>query len=239
MNALVQSKAAGYTRGMKPHATIPYTALPAMSDAERIAAAEAFRDHVGKRRTCRMFTDAPVPRAVIAAAIEAAGTAPSGANHQPWHFAAISSPEVKHRIRLAAEEEEAAFYASRAGQEWLEALAPLGTDEDKGFLDLAPWLIVVFGQRRGGIEPGESRQNYYVTESVGIACGLLLAALHAAGLATLTHTPSPMGFLREICGRPADEKPVMLIVVGLPAADATVPEYATRKKPLAQISSWL
>ncbi len=239
MNALVQSKAARYTRGMKPHATIPYTALPAMSDAERIAAAEAFRDHVGKRRTCRMFTDAPVPRAVIAAAIEAAGTAPSGANHQPWHFAAISSPEVKHRIRLAAEEEEAAFYASRAGQEWLEALAPLGTDEDKGFLDLAPWLIVVFGQRRGGIEPGESRQNYYVTESVGIACGLLLTALHNAGLATLTHTPSPMGFLRDICGRPANEKPLMLVVAGHPAPDATVPVHATRKKPLDQIASWL
>ena len=239
MNALVRAKAAGYTRGMKPHATIPYTALPAMSDAERIAAAEAFRDHIGKRRTCRMFTDAPVPRAVIAAAIEAAGTAPSGANHQPWHFAAISSPEVKHRIRLAAEEEEAAFYASRAGQEWLEALAPLGTDEDKEFLDIAPWLIVVFGQRRGGIEPGESRQNYYVTESVGIACGLLLTALHSAGLATLTHTPSPMGFLREICGRPADEKPLMLIVAGHPAPGATVPVHATRKKPLDQIASWL
>jgi nitroreductase len=224
---------------MKPHATIPYTALPAIADAERIAAAEAFRDHVAARRTCRMFADTPVPRAVIEAAIAAAGTAPSGANHQPWHFAAIASPDIKHRIRLAAEREEREFYATRAGQEWLGALAPLGTDEDKSFLDVAPWLIVVFGQRRGGIAPGDRRQNYYVTESVGIASGLLLTALHSAGLATLTHTPSPMGFLREICGRPSDEKPVMLIVAGHPAADATVPVYATRKKPLHQIASWL
>lgn len=224
---------------MKPHATIAYSALPAMTDADRIAAAEAFRDHVAARRTCRMFADAPVPRAVIAAAIAAAGTAPSGANHQPWHFAAIASPDIKHRIRLAAEKEEREFYASRAGQEWLEALAPLGTDEDKSFLDIAPWLIVVFGQRRGGIEPGDTRQNYYVTESVGIACGLLLTALHSAGLATLTHTPSPMGFLREICERPADEKPLMLVVAGYPAPDATVPVYATRKKPLDQITTWL
>ena len=186
-----------------------------------------------------MFSDAPVPRAVIEAAIAAAGTAPSGANHQPWHFAAISSPDIKHRVRLAAEAEEREFYATRAGQEWLEALAPLGTDEDKSFLDVAPWLIVVFGQRRGGIEPGDTRQNYYVTESVGIACGLLLTALHGAGLATLTHTPSPMGFLRQICARPADEKPMMLVVAGHPAPDATVPLYAMRKKPLEQISSWL
>lgn len=224
---------------MKPHATIPYTALPAITDAERIAAAQAFRDHIAARRTCRMFADTSVPRAVIEAAIAAAGTAPSGANHQPWHFAAIASPDIKHRIRLAAEKEEREFYASRAGQEWLEALAPLGTDEDKRFLDVAPWLIVVFGQRRGGIEPDDTRQNYYVTESVGIASGLLLTALHSAGLATLTHTPSPMGFLREICGRPADEKPLMLIVTGHPAPDATVPVYATRKKPLDQITSWL
>lgn len=224
---------------MKPHATIPYTALPSITDADRVAAAEAFRNHVAARRTCRMFADILVPRAVIEAAIAAAGTAPSGANHQPWHFAAVSSPTIKHQIRMAAEAEEREFYASRAGQEWLEALAPLGTDEDKGFLDVAPWLIVVFGQRRGGIEPGDTRQNYYVTESVGIACGLLLTALHSAGLATLTHTPSPMGFLRDICGRPADEKPLMLIVTGHPAPDATVPVYATRKKPLDQITTWL
>lgn len=191
------------------------------------------------RRTCRMYSPSPVPREVIEQAILAAGTAPSGANHQPWHFAVITSPDLKQRIRIAAEEEERAFYAGKAGQEWLEALAPLGTDPDKSFLEVAPYLIVVFGQRRGGIEPGVKKQNYYVTESVGIACGLLLATLHQAGLATLTHTPSPMGFLRELCGRPADEKPLMIIVAGLPAEDATIPEYATRKKPLEQIASWL
>lgn len=186
--------------------SIPYTALPELNDAARIARAAEFREQLASRRSCRMFSDKPVPRAVIEEAILAAGTAPSGANHQPWHFAVVSSPELKHRIRIAAEGEERAFYAGKAGQEWLEALTPLGTDSDKGFLDLAPWLIVVFGQRRGGIEPGDAKQNYYVTESVGIACGLLLATLHMAGLATLTHTPSPMGFLRGICGRPAHEK---------------------------------
>jgi len=218
---------------------IPYAALPVLSDGERIDRARAFRQLMDTRRSCRMFSDAPVPREVIEEAVLAAGTAPSGANHQPWHFAIVSTAELKHRIRLHAEEEEQAFYAGKAGQEWLEALAPLGTDEHKPYLDIAPWLIVVFGQRRGGIEPGENKQNYYVTESVGIACGLMLAALHSAGLATLTHTPSPMGFLREVCGRPANEKPLMVIVAGLPADNATVPLHATRKKPLEQIASWL
>jgi iodotyrosine deiodinase len=218
---------------------IPYTALPALSDAERIDRARAFREEIGKRRTCREFARTPIPRQVIEQAILAAGTAPSGANHQPWHFAVITSPDLKQRIRVAAEEEERIFYSGKAGQEWLQALAPLGTDADKSFLETAPYLIVVFAQRRGGIEPGEKKQNYYVTESVGIACGLLLATLHQAGLATLTHTPSPMGFLRELCGRPADEKSLMIIVAGLPADNATIPEYATRKKPLEQISTWL
>jgi iodotyrosine deiodinase len=220
-----------------PH--LPYATLPSLDDAERIDRAREFRMRMQGRRTCRMFADTPVPRAVIEEAILTAGTAPSGANHQPWHFAVVASPELKHRIRIEAEKEEAAFYAGKAGQEWLEALAPLGTDEDKGFLEVAPYLIVVFGQRRGGIEPGEKRKNYYVTESVGIAVGLLLAALHQAGLATLTHTPSPMGFLREICGRPSDEAPLMIVVAGLPAQNATVPLHATRKKPLEQIASWL
>ncbi len=220
-----------------PHT--PYTALPELGADERIARARGFREQIATRRTCRMFSDAPVPRAVIEEAILAAGTAPSGANHQPWHFAVVATPDLKHRIRLAAEEEEQAFYAGKAGQEWLDALAPLGTDEDKPYLDIAPWHIIVFGQRRGGIEPGDHKTNYYVTESVGIACGFLLSALHLAGLATLTHTPSPMGFLRELCDRPGDEKPLMVIVAGLPAADAVVPLHALRKKPLEQISSWL
>lgn len=220
-----------------PH--VAYAALPELADDERIARARAFREEMANRRSCRMFAPTPVPREIIEEAILAAGSAPSGANHQPWHFAVIASPELKHRIRLAAEKEEAAFYSGKAGDEWLEALAPLGTDADKAYLDIAPWHIIVFGQRRGGIEPGDDKTNYYVTESVGIACGLLLATLHRAGLATLTHTPSPMGFLREICGRPRDEKPYMVIVVGHPAADASVPLHALRKKPLDQISSWL
>ncbi|MCY7280859.1 MAG: nitroreductase family protein [Sphingomonas bacterium] len=218
--------------------TMPYTALPALSDEERIARARSFREDLATRRTCRMFAPTPVPRVVIEQAILTAGSAPSGANHQPWHFAVIASPELKHRIRLEAEKEEEAFYTGKAGREWLDALAPLGTDSDKSFLDVAPWLIVVFGQRRGGIEPGADKKNYYVTESVGIACGFMLAALHRAGLATLTHTPSPMGFLREICERPISENPLMIVVAGLPAKKATIPVYATRKKPLGQISSW-
>ena len=167
------------------------------------------------------------------------GTAPSGANHQPWHFAAISTPAVKARLREAAEAEERAFYAGKAGAEWLEALAPLGTDENKPYLEVAPWHIVVFGQRKGGIGPGDFKRNYYVTESVGIACGILLLGLHEAGLATLTHTPNPMGFLNRLCGRPAHEKPVMVIVTGRAAPDATIPEHALLKKPLDRISSWL
>ena len=220
-----------------PH--LPYSVLPSLTDEQRVAAARAFREAVETRRSCRMFADTRVPRAVIEQAILAAGTAPSGANHQPWHFAVIESADLKHRIRIAAEEEEAKFYAGKAGQEWLEALAPLGTDADKSFLEVAPYLIVVFGQRRGGIDPADDKKNYYVTESVGIACGLLLATLHKAGLATLTHTPSPMGFLRGICRRPASETPLMIIVAGLPAEGAVIPEYATRKKPLEQIASWL
>lgn len=219
--------------------TVPYTNLPDLSDPERIAKARSYYLDIASRRSCRMFNDKPVPREVIEQAILAAGTAPNGANHQPWHFAVVSSAEKKHQIRLAAEEEEKKFYEGKAGREWLEALAPIGTDENKEFLDLAPHLIVVFGQRKGGIEPGDRKQNYYVTESCGIACGFLLGALHRAGLATLTHTPSPMGFLRDICERPADEKPIMIIVVGHPADDATVPLHATLKKPLEQISSWL
>jgi nitroreductase len=219
--------------------SLPFPKLPEMSDAARIERARAAFERLSQRRTCREFTDQPVPREVIEAAIRAAGTAPSGANHQPWHFAVIASPDLKRRIRAAAEAEEREFYSHKASAEWLEALAPLGTDPDKPFLEIAPWLIVVFAQRRGGIEEGDDRLNYYVTESVGIACGMLLATLNEAGLATLTHTPSPMGFLREICGRPADEKPLMIVVAGYPAPDARVPERALLKKPLERISSWL
>ena len=222
----------------------PYPQLPDLTDDERIERAKAAFERVKTRRSCRDFTDQPVPREVIEHAIRAAGSAPNGANHQPWHFAVIGSPDKKRAIRDAAETEERRFYGAdggppKAGEEWLGALDPIGTDENKPFLETAPWLIVCFAQRKGGIEEDGETQNYYVTESVGLACGLLISTLHEAGLATLTHTPSPMGFLRQICERPAHEKPLMIVVVGHPAPDATVPEHAITKKPLDQISSWL
>jgi len=222
----------------------PYPALPSLTDSARIAHARDAFERLATRRSCRAFADTPVPREVIEYAIRAAGTAPSGANHQPWHFAAIGSPETKRAIREAAETEERRFYgdetaAAKASNEWLDALDPLGTDASKPFLETAPWLIVCFAQRKGGIDEDGTTQNYYVNESVGIACGLLLATLHKAGLATLTHTPSPMGFLHDICGRPNTEKPLMIVVAGHAAKGATVPDHATRKKPLERISSWL
>ncbi|MDF7774630.1 nitroreductase family protein [Sphingomonas sp. AOB5] len=206
---------------------------------ERLARAEAFLETMRTRHSCRSFSDRDVPREVIEAAILTAGTAPSGANHQPWHFAAISSPGAKLAIRVAAEEEERSFYGGRASKEWLDAIGPLGTNADKPYLETAPWLIVVFAQRRGGIDAVTDMQNYYVPESVGIACGMLLTALHEAGLATLTHTPNPMKFLNRICQRPAHEKPMMIIVTGHAAEDATVPAHALKKKSLEQIASWL
>ena len=223
---------------MQEHESLPYS-LPRLDVGESVARAQAMRDRLRTRRTCRYFSDEPIPREVIEAAIEAAGSAPNGANHQPWHFAVVSSPDKKRAIREAAEKEEREFYAGKASDEWLEALGPLGTNADKPFLETAPWLIVVFAQRKGGIEEDGKTQNYYVNESVGIACGLLIATLHEAGCATLTHTPSPMGFLRKICGRPEHEKPLMIVVVGRPSPDATFPAHALKKKPLEQIASWL
>ncbi|NQX95892.1 MAG: nitroreductase family protein [Erythrobacter sp.] len=228
---------------MRDHDTVPYS-LEALPDDESVARARRVRDSLKERRTCRYFSDAEVPREVIEAAIEAAGTAPNGANHQPWHFAVVHSAEKKRAIREAAEAEERRFYGAdgddpKASDEWLGALKDLGTDEDKPFLETAPYLIVVFAQRKGGIEEDGKTQNYYVNESVGIACGMLITALHEAGLATLTHTPSPMGFLREACERPECEKPLMIVVVGRPSEDATVPAHALKKKPLSQIATWL
>lgn len=222
---------------------IPYT-IEKLPNAEKIRRAQAMRDKLKKRRSCRYFSNSDVPRQVIEAAIEAAGSAPNGANHQPWHFAVISTAEKKHAIRRAAEEEERRFYGeagtkAKASDEWLEALTPIGTDAEKPFLETAPYLIVVFAQRKGGIEEDGKTQNYYVNESVGIACGMLIATLHEAGCSTLTHTPSPMGFLRKICDRPEHEKPLMIVVVGSPSEDATVPAHAVNKKPLSKISSWL
>lgn len=218
---------------------LPWPGLPETTPDAMIERSRAFYEQVRSRRTCRFFSPDPVPREVIESALLAASTAPSGANHQPWHFAVISAPEHKKLLREAAEREERTFYAGKAGSEWLAALAPLGTDENKPYLEVAPWHIVVFAQRKGGLEPDDLKQNYYVTESVGIACGFLLLALHDAGLATLTHTPNPMGFLNRLCGRPPHEKPVMVIVAGRPAADATVPAHALIKKPLDRIATWL
>lgn len=224
---------------MKDHPSTPLAGYPERSDEDLIARATAFRAHMSQRRSVREFDARPVPRAVVEAALLTAGSAPSGANHQPWFFVVIDSAGARGRIRAAAEAEEREFYATKAPQEWLDALAPLGTDPDKAFLDIAPVLIAVFAQKRGGPRPGDDRKNYYVTESVGIATGLLIAALHDAGLATLTHTPAPMSFLNEICGRPANEKPFMLIVAGHPAAGATVPTAALDKKPLDAVATWI
>lgn len=224
---------------MKDHPWTPLTGYPERSDEDLIARAVAFRTHMSKRRTVRAFDPRPVPRAVVEAALLTAGSAPSGANHQPWFFVVVDSAEARARIRAAAEAEERAFYATKAPQEWLDALAPLGTDPDKAFLEIAPVLIAVFAQKRGGPKSGDDRKNYYVAESVGIATGLLIAALHDAGLATLTHTPAPMSFLNTICGRPANEKPFMLMVAGHPAADATVPTAALDKKPLDAVAAWI
>jgi nitroreductase len=202
------------------------------------ARALAFQEAMSKRRTIRDFSGRAVPRDIVESAILTAGTAPNGANHQPWWFTVLGQGPLRTRLREAAEAEERAFYDGKAGAEWLDALAPLGTDASKPFLETAPWIIAVFAQRRGGPEAGDDRKNYYVSESVGIACGLLIASLHQAGLVTLTHTPNPMNFLTEICERPASEKPVMLIVAGYPARGATYPAHAAKKKPLDQISDF-
>ncbi|MFN3959816.1 MAG: nitroreductase family protein [Parvularculaceae bacterium] len=218
-----------------------FTPLAALRDfierdkEEMRVRSRAFLDDIKRRHTVRDFRADPVPLDVIETCIAAAGRAPSGANHQPWHFAVVGDPAVKRAIRAAAEEEERAFYGGRAGEEWLEALAPIGTDAEKPFLETAPWLIAVFAQKRGGVAAGESRKNYYINESVGIACGFLIAALHHAGLATLTHTPNPMTFLNEKLGRPPSEKAYLLIVVGLPARDALIPDHALKKKALKDI----
>lgn len=200
----------------------------------RVAACEA---RLASRRTVRDFAPDPVPRAVIESAIRTAARAPSGANQQPWHFVAIADPALKARIRAAAEAEERAFYGGRAGEEWLDALAPLGTDWEKPFLETAPWLIAVFMERYGIAADGTRTKHYYALESVGIAIGFLIAALHEAGLATLTHTPAPMHFLGEACGRPENEKPVVLLVAGRPAPGCTVP--AIEKKPLERVATFL
>ena len=205
---------------------------------EMLARARAFSDEMQRRRTVRDFANRQVSRELIEQCLRAAGSAPSGANQQPWHFVAVSDPELKQRIRAAAEVEEREFYSHRAPPEWLEVLRPLGTDENKPFLETAPWLIAVFIRRFERLADGTKRKHYYTDESVGLATGLLLAAIHHAGLVALTHTPSPMKFLNKILGRPADlERPFLLLVVGYPAKDAMVPDI--RRKPLEEVASFL
>ena len=200
-------------------------------DAAPEDAARAFFGVMAKRRSVRAFSDEPVSRETIEWVIRAAGSAPSGANKQPWRFVAVADPEIKHAIRVAAENEEREFYERRASPEWLKDLAPLGTDEHKEYLEIAPWLVAVFVLGRDD----DGGQLYYRQESVGIAVGLLLAAAHHAGLATLTHTPSPMGFLRDVLGRPQNERAFVLIPIGYPSDDCTVPAEALKRKPLEQI----
>ena len=221
-----------------PPAAYTAIALPdraEYSDAEMRRRSADFRAHMGRRHTVRQFDSRYVDEAVIEDVIAAAALAPSGANHQPWHFVAISDPAMKAQIRTAAEAEEAKFYAGGAGDAWLSALEPIGTDASKPHLEIAPWLIVIFAQRYGVDASGDRFKHYYVPESVGIATGVLITALHTAGLVCLTHTPNPMKFLNALCDRPEAEKPVMILAVGHPAADAEIPAAAKRKKPLADV----
>lgn len=222
--------------GTEPH-FVPLEGYLRYPEDEMLERAEAFHAEAARRRTVRQFSDRPILRAVIETCLRAAGTAPSGANLQPWHFVVVSDAEVKRRIREAAEIEEREFYRHRASPEWLEALAPLGTDERKPFLETAPVLIAVFAERYGLRPDGSRFSTYYATESVGLATGLLIAAVHHAGLVSLTHTPSPMGFLSEILGRPKNERPFLLLVVGYPAEDAVVPDIG--RKPLEEIATFL
>ena len=217
--------------------TVPmdmYQEYPIEEMRERV---EAFYENIDRRRTVREFSDRPVPRDIIETALKAGNTAPSGANLQPWHFVVVSGAETKQKIRDAAEVEEREFYEHRASKEWLDALAPLGTDSDKPFLETAPYLIAVFLQKFGFLEDGRKVKHYYPTESTGIASGMLITALHTAGLAALTHTPSPMRFLNEILGRPKTERPFLLLVVGYPADDAEVPDIG--RKTIDEFASFI
>lgn len=222
---------------MKDPKFVPLTSYQEYSEEEMKRRASDFYEMIKNRRTVREFSDRPVPREIIEQCLLAAGTAPNGANKQPWHFAVISAPDIKRKIRVAAEEEEKEFYHRRAPEDWLEDLRPFGTDEHKPFLEKAPYLIGIFAQNFHLNEDGEKEKHYYVKESVGIATGMLITALHNAGLATLTHTPSPMGFLTEIMQRPSHEKPFLLLVVGYPEEGVRVPDIS--KKSLKEISSFL
>lgn len=215
-----------------PHSD--YEELPVEEMKKR---ASDFYKHMKCRRTIRDFSDRPVPKEIIESCLLAAGTAPNGANKQPWHFVVVSDPDIKKKIRIEAENEEHEFYNRRAPEDWLEDLQPFGTDEKKPFLEKAPYLIGVFAQSYMLDKNGDKEKHYYVKESVGIATGILITALHKSGLATLTHTPSPMGFLNEIMGRPSYEKPFILLVVGYPEENVMVPDIS--KKSLGEIATFL
>lgn len=224
-----------YNQGSPAH--IALGEYPQLTEQEMLDRTAAFYDYMKRRRSIREFSDRPVSRAVIENCLLTAGTAPSGANHQPWHFVVISDPAMKRQIREGAEAEEREFYEHRAPQEWKDALAPLGTDASKPFLETAPYLIAIFGQKKTVLPDGEEMKNYYVPESVSLAAGFLIAALHQAGLATLTHTPSPMNFLNQLLDRPMHEKPYILLVVGYPAEGCMVPNIS--KKTLAEMASFI
>lgn len=222
---------------MSDFSHVPLTGYSELASNKMLRRAVDFYEEMNRRRTVRTFSDRPVPREVIEHAVRAAGTAPSGANQQPWHFVVVSNPSLKKQIRDAAEAEEREFYFRRAPAEWLSALAPLGTDPEKPFLEIAPYLIAIFAQTYGVDDNGgQITKHYYVKESVGIATGMLITALHHAGLATLTHTPSPMAFLNTILQRPANEHPFLLLVVGYPAPDTVVPDI--HRKPIEKIATF-
>ena len=216
---------------------IPLADYRRFPEKEMILRSEEFYNYIKRRRTVREFSDEKVPKEIIENCIKTAGTAPSGANLQPWHFVVVSDPEIKEKIRIGAEEEEHEFYTNRAPKEWLDALEPLGTDEHKPFLETAPYLIAIFSKSYDILPDGRQVKNYYAIESTGIATGFLIAALHNSGLVSLTHTPSPMNFLNEILGRSKNERPFLLLVVGYPANDAKVPDI--KKKSLDDIASFL
>lgn len=222
---------------MSEHRFLPLSTYQEYPPDEMLRRARAFAADVARRRTVRDFSERPVPREVIEQCLCAAGSAPSGANKQPWHFVAIADAAIKRRIREQAEIEERDFYGGRAPREWIEALHPFGTNADKPFLETAPWVIAVFAQRTEPPIDGRKPKNYYVTESVGLATGLLIAAVHHAGLVSLTHTPSPMKFLNEILHRPPNEAAFLLLVVGYPASPCMVPDI--KRKPLDEIASFV
>ncbi len=224
---------------MQQHDSSPLDDYIEYPVAEMLSRSESFYQDIKRRHTIRNFSERPVPKEIIENCIKAAATAPSGANHQPWHFVAIHSADIKKQIRQQAEIHEQNFYQGRAGEEWLNALKPLGTDPNKAYLEHAPWLIAIFSQKKGGITLEEKNTNYYVHESVGIATGFLINALHSSGLVTLTHTPKPMSFLSKVCGRGDNDRAYMLLITGYPSTDATVPQHAKVKKSLTEIATFL